>query len=320
MNIAHFAELAYERHAIYLRRSAGLVAPWTDDPVFQVERFCNVFRRIDKTTAWIMDNVATPLMNDPYLWAALVQARYVSRIETLEDMKANGAFEPSMDWHDRRKAGEDALLRRFYGGAPVYTCAFMLSSCLGDWGPTKAHYLSNLLIAMDEGDFTEKLEDDNATMRSVWAEIAKYRAIGSFMAYQYACDFSYIPQYLMGAEDAFSWSASGPGSRRGMSRLVYGNDHTRMNPVEWLGCAKVLFDEWLSYIEKTLPAYTKKMVNEISPSNVSEDMEQTIDNWVKDECGRFLDIRMQDAQHWMCEYDKYEKGGRSKRRFEGGLA
>lgn len=37
-----------ERHAIYLKKEAGQEPPWTDDPILQEWKFCNVFRQLDK--------------------------------------------------------------------------------------------------------------------------------------------------------------------------------------------------------------------------------------------------------------------------------
>ena len=41
-----------ERHAIYIRRQAGVKPFWTEDKILQTYSFCNVFRELDTVTIW----------------------------------------------------------------------------------------------------------------------------------------------------------------------------------------------------------------------------------------------------------------------------
>lgn len=307
MNIERFAESAYKRHAIYIRKSVGLPKPWSDERVFQDYRFCNVFRRIDKTTEWIMNNVVTPLENDDHLWASIILARYVSRIDVLIDLYFEGAFDPKKDWNERRKIGANTLLNRRAHGLPINTAAFITSPMLGDMGPTKAHYINKLIVALDDSGFGEQLADGNKTMQNTWEFLRRFRCVGSFMAYQYCCDFSYIQRYLGRAPDLRSWSARGPGSTRGMLRLSKGRPEGGIRDSVWLENMRDLFSEWKDYIAKTLDERTDALVTEV--------MDQ--EPFVRNEMSRFNRILLQDVQHWLCEYDKYERGGSRKRSYDG---
>lgn len=307
MNIERFAELAYLRHEIYIKKALGEPKPWTGNGVFQRSFFCNVFRRIDKTTDWMMRNIAEPLKDDPYLWASLVLARYVSRIDVLEDLKAAGAFAVESDWDTRRRVGAQRMLERKVDGKPINTAAFITSPMLGAWGPTKAHYIARLILAMSFAGLTDALRAEKVSMQKTWEGLRQFRAVGSFMAYQYCCDFSYVPAYLGRAIDIYSWSAPGPGSMRGMKRILFGSPDAALSKEDWLLAVQKAIVEWREYIAVTLPNRTARLCEMYPKHSV----------FVSDEMGRFCDIRMQDVQHWLCEYDKYERGGSAKRKYDG---
>ena len=63
-----------ERHAIYLKKSAGLPPPWTDDEILQNYAFTNPYREHDRTTVWFRTHVRDPLQNDPAVISLLRKA------------------------------------------------------------------------------------------------------------------------------------------------------------------------------------------------------------------------------------------------------
>ena len=79
-----FVTFVAERHSIYRKRQAGLPPPWTDDPILRRWSFCNMYRHLDKTSAWIWENWILPHADDPYLGFAMLVARLVNRIDTLK--------------------------------------------------------------------------------------------------------------------------------------------------------------------------------------------------------------------------------------------
>src|ERR1700761_617485 len=59
-NVCAFFALMGERHAIHLRRKSGQLPPWTDDPILQKYRFCNVYRVHDRSTQFLLSQVIEP--------------------------------------------------------------------------------------------------------------------------------------------------------------------------------------------------------------------------------------------------------------------
>lgn len=80
-----FLELAYfiqERERIRKKKEAGEPAPWTDDPILQKYKFCNIWRQDDKTTKFIHKVLSGTLWRSAILF--IVWARLINRQDTLE--------------------------------------------------------------------------------------------------------------------------------------------------------------------------------------------------------------------------------------------
>lgn len=274
--VERFIRIAIERENIRKRKESGIEKPWTTDRVFQRSFFCNVYRRLDKTTLWIMDNVVSPNIDDEYLWAMIITSRYFSRIDTLIEMLDHGCFCCSYSIEKRMEIVKNIVLRRMSLGVSVSTGAFITHPATGPWGPTKGHYISELVSALIRDGF----DPERASFMNTHRQLTTYEGIGSFMAYQYICDFSYVDRYMANSEDRDTWSAPGPGSMRGMSRLIDGQPVGRIRLDTWLSNTIVLLDKWRSD-------------------------------------GRLTGLHLQDVQHWLCEYDKYMRGGSSKRNYPG---
>lgn len=281
--------------------------PWTQDKVFQRSFFCNVFRRIDKTTVWIMDNVAGPLADDDNLWAMLMLARYISCIDCLEDLKDHGTFTVDKTLEERLVIARELMLRRQNCGQPVYTNAFMLNSQFGGLGPTKAHYITNVIRKLAQDQFVKEI-DGPPTMKRPHTVLMQYPSIGTFMAYQYCCDFSYIDKYLAQARDTMTWSAPGVGSSRGMCRILGLPVSSNMNNETWLLAAQELLHYWRNFVDHTL--LTEAL-------SFSKDLDADQCLFVSSSYALFTELKMQDVQHWLCEYDKYKRGGSTKRNYNG---
>lgn len=83
---------ARERHAVYLRRKAGLPKPWTSDPVIQQYRITNIFRELDKTTVHLRTHVRDPLRNHPLVLPAVALYRWFTLIRTGETLFLQPSF------------------------------------------------------------------------------------------------------------------------------------------------------------------------------------------------------------------------------------
>jgi hypothetical protein len=115
----------------------------------------------------------------------------------------------------------------------------------------------------------------------------KFYGMGSFLAAQVVADVKYTP-LLAGATDWHIWAAPGPGSQRGLNRLV-GREVT----APWKAAA-----EWLGYLH-----LVRSELNTCLPA-------------------KWEPFHAQDVQNCLCEFDKYTRAkngeGRPKQLYAGG--
>lgn len=240
-----------ERHAIYLRKTLleGHRPPaaydparaevdrrrWslthlTDDPVLQEYRFCNVFRELDRVTVWIREHIREPYHDHPDLWFMLAVARTINWPPTLEWLMAQPRA-----WPDRPKFSPthmgDGLMGWQRQGNKLHTGAFMIraeSDPRKSWFSwPKARYLAEIVLGRlweDRQKWQDLLTEPTMTLEAAHGALMEYVGWGPFMAFQTVLEWRHT-RYLEHTQDARSWAAVGPGSRRGLNRL-YGRPLT----------------------------------------------------------------------------------------------
>ena len=255
-----------ERHDIYLRRKSGKSRPWTKDPILQRYRFCNMYRELDKVTIWIRQNWRDPHASDLHLWFAMVVARMVNWPATLDAIGYPVPYNPERFitiMELRRNARQQ-----------VFTGAYMVRCDCQKAGKTKAHYLDEkvfrplwhyrALVMPGKGD---RLAD-------FYNRLMEYYGMGSFMAGQVIADVKNTPgQLLAKAPDWWKWAASGPGSRRGLNRVMDRSVKASWTEAGWLECLQ-------------------ELQLELHPLLKQANMPR---------------MCAQDTQNCLCEFDKYER-------------
>lgn len=256
-----------ERHAIYERRAKGLPKPWTQDPILQAFRFCNVYRELDTVTEWLRTNWREPWKEDPNLWFAMAAARLINWPATLEEVAFALRRNNAIGW--RPETFLSNMRDRAQRGEKVYTGAYMLRG--GEKGTDKASYTAEILSGLwaARGTLAPKRGDSLAVVHT---RLAAMPGMGSFLAGQVVCDTKYVGELTM-ARDWWTWAASGPGSQRGLNRVVGNPVQAPWNELEWLSTLRLLHRD----IEKLVKRASMPM------------------------------IHAQDLQNCLCEFDKYER-------------
>lgn len=268
-----FVAFVIEREEIRLRKEAGKPKPWTKDPILQKYKFCNIRREDDKVTRWIASNWRTTYATDPNLWFAMVIARFVNWPDSLD----------LLDYpHDGWTAAYGRKFRRIMErSGKTWGSAYMIRSAVG----SKAEYLArDVLTPMWEKEFLLRPKSSD----SLWvyhARLENCYGMGSFLAAQVVADLKYAPP-LKNAPDWHAFAASGPGSLRGLNRLV-GRD----KDARWLS------GDWIFELRRAQFALNARLPKP----------------WA------FL--HAQDVQNCLCEWDKYERArlgeGRPKTLYHG---
>jgi hypothetical protein len=277
---ANLACLLYwikEREAIRLRRAAGAPPPWTDDRILQAWSFCNVRREDDRVTRWIAKNWREPNAGDPDLWFAMCVARFVNWPHTLVELGY------PVPWDRERFVA--VITARMARKETCFGPAYNISN--GGSNAPKAVHVAGVLDRLWQA--RRILRPRVGERLAEWHGRLKQRdGLADFMAAQIVADMKYV-EPLRSANDWMAFAASGPGSRRGLNRVLG-------RPVDknWRE------DDWRAALRRL----RETIAPELQRMGLS-------------------DLHAQDLQNCLCEFDKFERirlgEGKPKRRFRPNL-
>jgi hypothetical protein len=229
----YYWRFASNRQQAFERRLAGLPAPWSDDPILQEYKFCNVFRACDRVSQYMIAAVCyhqEPCTPDDRLfqitafrtfsriatWEEL--RRYLGRYPTLGDL-ASGAFEAALE---RVKAVDGSL----------YTGAFIL--CASNYYGRSAKHRNHveLFKHMFLADGLGTKLRAARTLRGVYDLLHTYPMMGDFMSYQTAIDLNYSDIINFDEND---FTKAGPGALRGIAKCFESlGDYTPEEVIMWM--------------------------------------------------------------------------------------
>ena len=265
-----------ERYRILMRRTFSAKKPWTKDPILVDYKFTNVHRENDRVTIWIANNWRTPNKNDPDLWFAMVVARLLNRPESLERLGY------AVPWK------RDRFVHMIHDaksvGIPSFSGAYMIST--HGMKADKAEFLADRVLTplWENRKYIRPRKGD--TLAKFHARLTEHFGMGSFLGAQVVADMKYVKP-LMGAVDYWTWASSGPGSRRGLNRIV-----GRPTSKSWRE------EDWLNVLQQ--------LQNKVEVPLLKRGVPR---------------LHAQDLQNCLCEFDKYERvrlnEGRMKQRYNG---
>lgn len=260
-----------KRENVRLARENGLPFPWTDDPVISGNRFCNVRREDDRVTKWVAEHWRN---DDAENWFAMVVARMaINRISTMRELGY------PVPWDKDRFI--QVLQSRANRGEPVYGQAYMIIPPVYQ-GPKAYGLAENLLDPIWAARETLRPRP-NDTLMDFACRLMDMRGVGTFTAGQVVADVK--RGALKNASDWWTWATPGPGSRRGLNRVL-GVDPAKPRSIH----------NWLQ---------------ELAP------LREFVNRETK------LELCAQDVQNCLCEFDKYERvtngEGAAKQRYTPGV-
>lgn len=246
-----------EREKIRLLKEAGKPQPWTKDPILSKYRFCNANRENDRVTKWIALNWRRNAHVD-HCWHAMIIARFINWPDTLEYCRYP---EP---WPTKGERFIAKLKALESAGARIFTGAYIVSTN-GATGSKVDH-----VIKLFDRAWQELYPFRPTTLQEGYDTLRSVNGIGSFMAAQVLADLKYTP-LLRKAKDWMDFVAPGPGSQRGLNRILgYGL------PSQW---NNKNFTAALIQLRQD----AAKLLPEIAQ------------------------FHLQDVQSLLCEFDKYER-------------
>lgn len=224
---------ASERQQIFEKRLAGQPAPWTDDPILQKYKFCNVFRATDRVSQYMIREVCYHAENcsPADRLFQIVAFRLFSKIETWQAVRdflghsptinnlVDGSFTRALEYANDSNGG-------------LYTNAFILCATNAYGQPRK--YLTHVELLRDmfvNHQLAQQLVEASS-LQDIYDLLHAYPLMGDFMSYQIAIDLNYS-ELINFSENSFT--QPGPGAIRGMKKVFESlGDYSPAETILWM--------------------------------------------------------------------------------------
>nr|DAX49912.1 MAG TPA: Pplase1 alpha-glutamyl/putrescinyl thymine pyrophosphorylase clade 1 [Caudoviricetes sp.] len=277
-----------ERWLVYARRSVGLPAPWTRDPVIAGSKFTNDFRILDAGSQFLLGDLCSDGAPLKDLMMRCFLYRYTNRREPWNAFKKiYGRFPVIEDL-------ESGKLMDFLKGydSPIFGPAYRVHVGSENTGIDKVSYFvglaaqaftptgGKLSYGHGWGECGElyilpQLESRWGDAEGIFNILRTLPRCSDFMSQQVLTDYTYLPQSTMTDSDHV---VPGPGSKRGMDLLESGKSY------------QYILKEYQDYWSSKGPVLTSGHV-----------------------VGHTLSLM--DVQNTFCEFQKYVRRLNSGRKF-----
>ena len=209
---------AAERQAVYFRRLANPVGPWTNDHILNDYRFTNVYRISDRVSQYLVREVqydpARPESPAEVFFRTLL-FKIFNRIETWELLEQKLG---PIAWRSTSlKRIVDVLDDEILMGNRVYSAAYIMPSPSLGRQRKHANHLA-LLQLMMEDRMADRLASA-PSLQAAYEMILAYPGIGPFLAFQYCIDLNYST--LMDFDEG-DFVVAGPGALDGIAKCFEG--------------------------------------------------------------------------------------------------
>lgn len=323
--VARFFAFARERHSVYLKKAANIPAPWTLDPILQKYKFVNIFRELDRTTAWFREHVRDPLRDRPEVLLATVLFRWFTRITTGEAIFCAPRMDGTTLFDEFAATGNGARLardvRKLLPSGPYVTGAYYMSSPPGS---DKLEGLCRVAGAFWKGSYPGQhygrepmnwrhvadlclANPGQVKLQDLWEWLKSVPYQGPFHAYEVVSDLRHTA-LLDRAPDINAWANIGPGCARGLNRIFRPRKpvNTKWDADEalvWMGellAASRAYEFWPQWSD-ALGRY------ELFPRRDALASDMGLMQSVPPGPAKWPAWEIREVEHQLCEYDKMER-------------
>lgn len=218
-SLESFLYFVWEREAVRLARENDHEAPWTKDELLQKYRFCNIRRRDDRMTRWMVENMFQHIDPEDDGWFIAAVARYINWPPMLSILLSEGLIPGKVENFDPSEFGDcvDAVTE---SGGKAWGAAYMTFPGKIETGIGKGLSTAKYILA----PLAKRADSIRAAVASNSVEALVNSMVGSygwstFMAGQVAADLTYI-EPMNNAIDLRTWAPIGPGSSLGLAYLA----------------------------------------------------------------------------------------------------
>jgi hypothetical protein len=261
MRVEDFTTFILKREMHRLWRETG-ERPKKPDPIISQYRFCNVRRNDDRVTKWVFANYMDHFIGSSDLWFALVVARLLNKETTLAQVRD---FTLPFDKKMMR-----SRLKKIRQHGPIFNGAYIVST--NGRAMDKVDYIVDEVLSplWKKRQKISRIVAQATELEEVHKVLMAEQGLGSFMAAQVVADLKYAEPTRW--EDFHTFVASGPGSRRGLNRVMGALVNSPWQELDFRACLRQLQEATNQHLK-----------------------------------GAMVPITAQDVQNCLCEFDKYER-------------
>lgn len=266
-----------ERDRVRAAKARGVTKPWTTDPLLRDFRWCNVRRMDDRVSVELFATWYAKDQDVETDLTAATLARLVNWPAAL--MEITGRDGHRFNLTDALIA-RDTLRARAARGEKVFTGAYIVP---GVPGRSKVDSVCDTAARVQ----LQAWHLARPSMRETWAGLMDLDGLGTFLAGQIVADLAHLNT---GSEwpDVATWAPLGPGSARGINRLLGRPKNQPLTQEQF---------------ERELPCLMDLLYPRVS--RVWDDRR----------------LQAMDIQNCLCEFDKYRRlqlgEGKVRARYEG---
>jgi len=210
-----FADL---RQNIYLRQLAQLPPPHTSDKILREYKFTNAYRAADRVSQYLINHVIYGLCNESPIENKIFNVllfKLFNRTNTWERIVQEIGFPNYRNGPDPIVNGLRAIISN---GDRIYSAAYIMPPPKS-WHdkPKFERHIRVLFKEVSSGLLNQLAEC--RSIKSTYNRLLEIESIGKFLAYQYAIDIAYCPDFQ--AEES-QFVVAGPGALRGIAKCFKG--------------------------------------------------------------------------------------------------
>lgn len=236
--VIDFFEFIYDRQLIWHKRNVlKQPRPWTDDPILDKYKFCNVYRELDKCTIHLIDNVINKMnLNMETKIFNILMYRRFNTSYFYDLVLPNGAINPK-EFNVTEIEKKMDLFKKDCKQNLFNDAYIICQRNFIDNYRKRDKHVQQLYICKKIAEMSTEIKREILNCRDLEYLHTYLKAIvpmtGDFIAYQYCTDLTYL---FLGKWNINNFVALGPGSKPGIDLLF----PKRINSYE--GCCKHLFD------------------------------------------------------------------------------
>lgn len=299
-----FYKTMYERMKIWERRNIQKRPfPWTDNPILRDYKYTNVYRELDRSSQWQINNILLKYKElgnvENLIWKLMVYRMFNSWQSFNYLQETYGFVGGIPDYEDYDEEEFLKMLKDVRAaGINPFTNAYLLYS--GDGGEinTRDEYYVYKGIRGMRAKFDSGLVDliqTAETPEQIIEELKQIPTVAAFIAHEYYQDFTYIPIYTDLEVMRFTqndYTNVGPGASFGI-RLIFPS----LTKKEQKQAIYTLREEAARMLEKTAVESGEDYVPYVRWNKQSKKYEIT----------DFCNITLHQVEMWLCEFSKYWK-------------